>query len=208
MLRILQLLPQLYCSNTTQILFWVLSRSSNHISIKKSPNIPEGTCSHSMAHITTYLRASKKVAICEVSLYPKYTYGILYTCMYGCRILCMFYMRDMMYHTFVHMYNIIYLRTCGCTVCWRTTLACFSQAHALSHAVLARVDWCAVRFSSMAMLKLSNWSTCYIRSDLGPSGAKYVLLFAKCRYSSCRSTWRMLCGSKWRNVLGKKSTSL
>ena len=80
----------------------------------------------------------KKGSICEVSLYPKYTnYGNMYTCMYGCRILCMFYMRDMMYHTFVHMYNVIYLRTCGCTVCWRTTLACFSLARALSHAFSA-----------------------------------------------------------------------
>ena len=26
-------------------------------------------------------------------------YGIMYTCMYGCRILCMFYMRDMSHHT-------------------------------------------------------------------------------------------------------------
>ena len=36
------------------------------------------------------------------------------------------------------MYNVIYLRTCGCTVCWRTTLACFSRAHALSYAFSAR----------------------------------------------------------------------
>ena len=72
------------------------------------------------------LGKKKKVAIREVSLYPKYTnYGNMYTCMYGCRILCLFYMRDMTYHTFVHIYNVIYLRTSGCTVCWRTTLACF-----------------------------------------------------------------------------------
>ena len=51
------------------------------------------------------LGKKKKVAIREVSLYPKYTnYGIMHTCMYGCRILCKFYIHDMtyMYHTFVH----------------------------------------------------------------------------------------------------------
>ena len=59
----------------------------------------------------------------------------------------------------------------------------------------------------MATLKLSNWSTCrYIRSDLGPLAAKYVLLFAKCRYSRCRYTRRVLCGSKWRKVLGEKGS--
>ena len=84
----------------------------------------------------------------------------------------------------MHMYNVIYQCTCGCAVCWRTALACFPQAHALSHAFLALVDGFAVRFSSMAMLELSNCSTCrYIRSDLGPLGTKYVSLFAKCRYS-------------------------
>ena len=37
------------------------------------------------------------------------------------------------------------------------------------------------------ILKLSNWSAChYIRSDLGPSGVKYVSLLAKCCYSRCR----------------------
>ena len=109
---------------------------------------------------------NKKVSICEVSLYPKYThFGIMYTCMYGCRILCLF--------TCVIWRNIppctctsFYQRTCDCTVCRRTTLACFSQTHPLSHAFSARVGWCAVRFSSMAMLKLSNWSVCrYIRSN-------------------------------------------
>ena len=78
----------------------------------------------------------KKVAIREVSLYPKYTTdGIMNTCtcMYGCRSMCMSYMR-------VHMYMCMYLYTCGCAVCWRATLACFPQAHALSLAFPARVD--------------------------------------------------------------------
>ena len=103
---------------------------------------------------------------------------------------------------------------CACVTCvtWRTIPSCtctvslnftcthvavlyagtlrwhgFSQVHALSHAFSARVDCCALWFSSMAMLKLSNWSACcYIRSDLGPSCAKYVLLLAKCRYSRYR----------------------
>ena len=136
----------------------------------------------------------------------------MYTYTYRCRISCTFDMRDMTYHTCtctsMHIYNVIYQRTCGCTVCWRTALACFSQAHALSHAFSAQVDQCAVQFSSMATLKLSNWSACrYIRSDLGPSRANYVLLFAKRRYSRCRYTRRNLCGSKWRKVLGKKSAS-
>ena len=46
--------------------------------------------------------------------------------------LCMFYMRDMTFQTSMHVFNVIYLRVCGCTVCWHTTPACFSQAHALS----------------------------------------------------------------------------
>ena len=82
----------------------------------------------------------------------------------------------------------------------------------LPHLILAlsaRVNGCTALFSSMAMLQLSNWSACrYLRSDLGHSGAKYVLLLAKCRYSRCCDTRRILCGSKWRRVLGKKSMSL
>ena len=63
--------------------------------------------------------------------------------------------------------------------------------------------------SSIVMLKLSNWRACScIRSDLGPSGAKYVLFFVKCRYLGCRYILRSLCGSKGRKVLGKKSTLL
>ena len=86
---------------------------------------------------------------------------------------------------------------------------CEKHGQALSHAFSARVDCCAMRFSSMAMLKQSNWSACrYIRNDLGPSGTKYVLLFGECRYSRCRYTRRILCGSKWRKALGKKSTSV
>ena len=65
-----------------------------------------------------------------------------------------------------------------------------------------------MRFPSMAMLKLSKRACRFIRSDLGPLSAKYVLLFAKSRYLRCRYTRRILCGSKWRKVLGKKSTSL
>ena len=111
--------------------------------------------------------------------------------MYGCRILCMFYMREMTYHTSMYVYNAVYLHACGCTVCWRATLACFSQAHALSFAFSTRPEWCTVWFSSMAILKLSNWSACrYIHSGLGPSGMKYTPLLAKCHYSRCRYTGR------------------
>ena len=61
--------------------------------------------------------------------------------------------------------------------------------------------------SSMAILKQSNWSACqYVRSDLGPLSAKYVSALAKCCYSRCRYTRRMLCSSKWRKVLGKMSS--
>ena len=154
----------------------------------------------------------KRSPYAKLSLYPKYTkYGIMYTiCMDAEFCVCFTSVTwRRLYHASMHMYNVIYQRTCGCTACWRTTLACFSQAHALSHAFLALVDWFAVWFSSTAVLKLSNCSTChYIRSDIGPLGTKYVSLFAKCRYSRCRYTWRILCASKWRKVLGKKSMLL
>ena len=121
----------------------------------------------------------------------------------------MFYMRDMTYHTSMHMYNVIYQCTCGRTAFWHTTLACFSQAHALSHAFSARVDCCAVRFSSMAMPKLSNWSACrYIRSDLGSLGAKYYVVIREVSSFKMVLYPKDLCGSKWRKVLGEESTSL
>ena len=114
-----------------------------------------------------YIRSTHVMALCT-HVWMDTEFCVCFTCVTWCRP----------YHTSMHMYNVIYQHTCGCTACWRTTLACFSQARALSHGFLARVDWFAVRFSSMAMLKLSNWSTCrYIRSDLGPLGTKYVSLF-------------------------------
>ena len=45
---------------------------------------------------------------------------------------------------------------------------------------IIRRGLCAVRFTPMAMIKLSSWSACRcIRSDLGHSGAKYVSLYQK-----------------------------
>ena len=88
------------------------------------------------------------------------------------------------------------------------TGACFVTADSLPFST--RVNRCAIRFSSMAILKLSNWSACrYIRSDLGRLGAKY-----DCVVIGGLSLFKMslypkdFCGSKWRKVLGKKSTSL
>ena len=73
------------------------TRSSESLSVSEAWQVIQSTVNFGYNDVP--LGKKKKVAICEVSLYPKYTnYGIMYTCMYGCRILCMFYMHDMTYH--------------------------------------------------------------------------------------------------------------
>ena len=103
-------------------------------------------------------------------------------------MLCMFYMRDMTYHT------------CPCTCTCAHVAVLYAGAlrwHVFHRRMLCHLpsrhestDVRPVRFSSMAILKMSNWSACYIHSDLGPLGAKYVSL-AKCQYSRCRYTRRI-----------------
>ena len=106
-------------------------------------DVPLGKKKRSLYAKCHYIRSTQMMVLCI-------------QCVYGCRIWCMSYMRDMTYHTFVHMYNVIYLRTCGCTVCLRTTLSCFSRAHALSVCLLGTSQLMCRQFSSMAMLKVSN----------------------------------------------------
>ena len=81
----------------------------------------------------TYLRARKMVALCEVTLYPKYThYGIMYTsstCMYIWMQNFVYVFICVTWRAIPSRYMYMYLDTCGCAVCWCATLACFSQAH-------------------------------------------------------------------------------
>ena len=157
-------------------------------------DVPPGKQKRSLHAKCHYIRSTHVMALC-IHVCMDAEFCVCFTC-----VTC----HTIPVHTHVQCHLPVQ-RTCGCTICWHTTLACFSRVHALSHAFLARVDWFTVRFSSMAMLKLSNWSTCrYIRSDLEPPGVKYVLLFAKCRYSRCRYSRCRYTEGFWVAVKGEK----
>ena len=86
----------------------------------------------------TYLRARKMVALCEVTLYSKYThYGIMYTsstCVYIWmqNFVYVFYMRDMTSHTVqVHVHVPVHMWLCGVPA--RYTGMFFTGAYMLFH---------------------------------------------------------------------------